>query len=195
MTIFVAGVHGAGKTFVAKPACEKLGLIHATASQLIREERGQASWDGAKVVSEVEQNQLALVSAARRVRASGAKLVLDGHFVLRRAIGDHERLPTEVFRALGCTAVLMIRCPVPVLLERLQARKDKSWSEAELAIFSEAEEEHGTHVARVLNIPMVILDMPSLQEMEACLQRLAELTLVLNRAYRQLIHRYPNGGS
>lgn len=172
MTILVAGVHGAGKTFAAKPACEKLGLIHATASQLIREERGQASWDAAKVVSDVEQNQLALVSAARRVRESGAKLVLDGHFVLRRAAGDHERLSTEVFRALGCTAVLLIRCPVLVLLERLQAREDMSWSEAELAIFSEAEEEHGTHVARALNIPIVILDMPSPQEMETCLQRL-----------------------
>lgn len=175
MTIFVAGVHGAGKTFAAKPACEKLGLIHATASQLIREERGQASWNAVKVVSEVELNQLALVSAARRVQERGAKLVLDGHFVLRRAIGDHERLPTEVFRALGCTAVLMIRCPVPVLLERLQAREDMSWSEAELAIFSEAEEEHGTRVARALNIPIMILNMPSPQEVETCLQRLAEM--------------------
>jgi len=173
MTIFVAGVHGAGKTFAAKPACEKLGLIHATASQLIREERGQVSWDAAKVVSEVEQNQLALVLAARRVRESGAKMVLDGHFVLRRAAGEHERLSTEVFRALGCTAVLLIRCPVPVLLERLQDREDKSWNEAELAIFSEAEEDHGSEVARVLKIPIVILDMPSLHEVETCLQRLS----------------------
>ena len=172
MTIFVAGVHGAGKTFAAKPACEKLGWIHATASQLIREERGQASWNAAKVVSEVEQNQLALVSAARRIRESGAKLVMDGHFVLRRAAGDHQRLSTEVFRAIGCTAVLLIRCPVLVLLDRLQAREDMSWSEAELAIFSEAEEEHGTNVARALNIPMVILEMPNPQEMETCLQRL-----------------------
>jgi adenylate kinase len=172
MTIFVAGVHGAGKTYAAKPACEQLGLIHSTASQLISDERGQASWDAAKVVSDVEQNQLALVSAVRRVRESGAKLVLDGHFVLRRAAGDHERLSTEVFRALGCTAVLLIRCPVLVLLKRLRARNDMSWSEAELAIFSEAEEEHGTHVARALNIPIVILDMPNLQEVETCLQRL-----------------------
>lgn len=37
MIIFVAGVHGAGKTFATKPACQKLGLVHATASQLIKE--------------------------------------------------------------------------------------------------------------------------------------------------------------
>ncbi len=173
MTIFVAGVHGAGKTFAAKPACEKLGLVHSTASQLIREERGQASWDAAKVVSEVEQNQLALVSAVRRIREGGAKLVLDGHFVLRRAVGDHERLSTEVFRALNCTAVLLIRCPVPVLLERLQTRGDRSWSETEIDVFSEAEEEHGIHVATALNIPMVILDAPSPLEVEICLKRLS----------------------
>lgn len=172
MTILVAGVHGAGKTFAAKPACERLGLIHATASQLIREERGQASWDAAKVVSEVEQNQLALVSAARRVLATGKKLVLDGHFVLRRAAGDHERLSVEVFSALSCTAVLLIRCPVPVLLERLHARNDMSWSEVELAIFSNAEEEHGAHVASALKIPMVTLDMPSSGQIETWLQRL-----------------------
>ena len=174
MTIFVAGVHGAGKTFATKPACETLGLTYATASQLIREERGQASWDATKMVLEVDQNQLALVSAVRRVRESGAKLVLDGHFVLRRAARDHERLPIEVFRSLGCTAVLLVRCSVPVLMERLQAREDMSWSETELGIFSGTEEEHGTHIARALKIPMVILDMPSSQEMEACLQRLSK---------------------
>jgi adenylate kinase len=172
MTIFVAGVHGAGKTFASKPACEKLELFYATASQLIRAERGHASWNAAKLVSEVEQNQLALISAAVRIRQSGAKLVLDGHFVLRRAVGDYERLPTEIFHALGCVAVLLVRCPAPVLLERLQARGDISWSETELAVFSQAEEEHGTHVARTLKIPMVVLDMPSSQEMEFCLQRL-----------------------
>lgn len=62
MTIFVAGVHGAGKTFVTEPACQKLGFVHATASQLIREERGHATWDAAKVVSDVDQNQAALIA-------------------------------------------------------------------------------------------------------------------------------------
>lgn len=171
MTVFVAGVHGAGKTFATKPACQKLGLVHATASQLIKEERGQATWDAAKVVSEVDQNQAALISAARRIRESGATLVIDGHFVLRRAPGNHERLPVDVFRALDCSSVLLIRSPVPVLLERLQARQDLSWSEAELTEFSEAEDAHGAVVAEALGIPLKILDAPSAQEVETWLER------------------------
>lgn len=174
MTIFVAGVHGAGKTFATKPACQKLGLVHATASQLIKEERGQTSWDGAKVVSDVDQNQMALISAARRIRESGATLVIDGHFVLRRAPGTHERLSVDVFRALECSSVLLIRCPVPVLLERLHARQDTSWTEAEVADFSKAEDAHSAEVAEVMGIPIKALESPTAQEVETWLERLSK---------------------
>ncbi len=174
MTIFVAGVHGAGKTFATKPACQKLGLVHATASQLIKEERGQATWDSAKMVSDVDQNQTALIVGARRIRESGATLVIDGHFVLRRASGTHERLPVYVFRALECSSILLIRCPVPVLLERLHARQDTSWTEAELAEFSKAEDAHSAEVASVLGIPLKTLDSPTAQEVETWLARLSK---------------------
>lgn len=174
MTIFVAGVHGAGKTFATKPACQKLGLVHATASQLIKEERGQTSWDDTKVVSDVDQNQMALISAARRIRESGATLVIDGHFVLRRAPRSHERLAIDVFRALECSSVLLIRCPVPVLLERLHARQDTSWTEAEVADFSKAEDSHSAEVAQVMGIPLKVLDSPTAQEVETWLERLSK---------------------
>ena len=171
MTIFVAGVHGAGKTFLTKPACQKLGLVHATASQLILEERRQATWDGAKMVSDVDQNQAALISAVRRIRESSATLVIDGHFVLRRAPNIHERLPIDVFRALECSVILLIRSPLPVLLERLHARQDMSWTEAELAEFSKAEDVHSVEVAKVLGLPLKVFDSPSVQEMETWLRQ------------------------
>lgn len=173
MTIFVAGVHGAGKTFATKPACQKLGLLHATASQLIKEERGRTTWDNEKVVSDVDQNQAALISAARRIRESGTTLVIDGHFVLRRAPGEHERLPVEVFRALECSSVLLIRSPVHVLLERLRARQDTSWTVLELAEFDKAEDAHSAEVAGALNIPWKSLYSPTLQEVETWLKQLS----------------------
>ncbi|WP_182345394.1 ATP-binding protein [Comamonas koreensis] len=175
MTIFVAGVHGAGKTFATKPACKNLGLVHATASQLIQEERGQATWDRMKVVSDVDRNQAALISAVRRIRASGSTLVIDGHFVLRRAPGIHERLPIDVFRALECSSVLLIRSPVPVLLERLHARQDMSWSEAELADFNKAEDSHSVEVTEILGIPFKTLDSPSPQEVETWLKQVSKI--------------------
>lgn len=175
MTIFVAGVHGAGKTFATKPACQKLGLLHATASQLIKDERGRTTWDNGKVVSDVDQNQAALISAARRIRESGTTLVIDGHFVLRRAPGEHERLPVDVFRALECSSVLLIRSPVPVLLERLRARQDTSWTDSELAEFDRAEDAHSAEVAGALGIPWKSLDSPSPLEVEIWLKQFSSV--------------------
>lgn len=166
MTIFVAGIHGAGKTFATKDACQKLGLVHATASQLIRAERGQASWNASKIVSDLDMNQIALVKATERIRDRGETLVLDGHFVLRRGPGDHELLSVDVFRSLKCSAVLLIRSPLTVVLDRLRARQDMTWSEVELENFSKAEDAHGAEVASTLGIPFTILDAPSTKDVE-----------------------------
>ena len=71
MTTFIAGIHGAGKTHLAKPAAARLAMTYATASQLIRDERGRASWSMSKVVDELAENQAALVAAVSRVKATG----------------------------------------------------------------------------------------------------------------------------
>lgn len=176
MTIFVGGVHGVGKTFTTKPACAKLGLLHATASKLISEERGLATWDAEKAVSEVSENQAALIAAAKRIGNSGATLVLDGHFVLRRSPGEFERLPVDVFQALDCASILLIRAPVPVLLDRLQARGDRSWRETELRDFSKAEDEHSAYVARLLRTPLQYLDSPKMEDVENWLMTFANGT-------------------
>jgi len=51
-----------------------------------------------------------------------------------------------------------------------------SWSEAELAEFSKAEDVHSAEVADVLGIPLKTLDSPTAQEVEAWLKRLSKDT-------------------
>ena len=63
MIVFVGGIHGVGKTYLGEPVAKTLGVRHATASQLIREERGLQSWGSDKRVSDINDNQRALVSA------------------------------------------------------------------------------------------------------------------------------------
>lgn len=175
MTIFVGGVHGAGKTFLAKPACENLGLVHATASQLIRSERGHASWADDKTVSDVEHNQRALINAVRRVRENGGQLVLDGHFVLRKDIGVHERLEASVFADLECRSVLLVQCDAAAVLERLLLRDGgTNWSIQEVGAFIQAEAAHGALVADRLGVAFVLLTNPTAEEFEAHLLKQSE---------------------
>ena len=161
MTVFVAGIHGVGKTFLCAPVAKQLGIRHVTASQLIREERGLQSWCAEKRVSGVEENQSALISAANRLRSANKKLLLDGHFVLRLPNGEFNEIDTQVFRDLQIGAVLLLEAELDTVIERLKARGDTSWTASELQILAKREEERAYRVSSALDIPFRALHSPS----------------------------------
>jgi adenylate kinase len=167
VTVLVAGAHGAGKTFLAKPAAARLGFRYATASQLIREERGHATWTETRQVTQIDENQIALTKAVARILSGDEKLILDGHLVLRSRPNEHQRIAESVFRDLRCRRIIILTAPAEVLLDRLRARNDQTWTAAELAAFSEAEIQHGERVAATLQIDLVILASPNGDDFDA----------------------------
>jgi adenylate kinase len=152
MIIFVAGIHGVGKTFLGAPVAQQLGIRHATASQLIRKERGLQSWGADKRVSGLDENQAALVSATKRLHSSGQNLLLDGHFVLRGTNGAFNEIDPQVFRDLQIGAVLLLEADTDVVIDRLRVRGDTSWSPMELRTLAAREEAHARHVSSALGI-------------------------------------------
>jgi adenylate kinase len=170
VTVFVAGAHGVGKTFLAKSAAGRLGLRYATASQLIREERGHVTWTETKQVTQIDENQVALARAVSRIIAHGEELLLDGHLVLRTRPNEHQRLAESVFRNLRCRRIIVLTAPVDVLLGRLRARGDETWSVEELAAFSQAEVQHGETVAAQLGIDIVTLSTPCDSDFDAAVK-------------------------
>lgn len=161
MTLFVAGVHAVGKTFVLKPVCKALGVRHATASQLIKEQRGFANWSTSREVDDIDENQSALVAAVRRLEASGDTVVLDGHFVLRKGIGVHEKIGVDTFAQLMIRGVILLEAPSMTIADRLLQRGDTTWDLAELNVFAQKELEHAQEVCQQLEIPLVRLHMPT----------------------------------
>lgn len=161
MIIFVAGIHGVGKTFLGAPAAQQLGIRHATASQLIREERGLQSWGLDKRVSGLDENQAALISATKRLRCRGQRLLLDGHFVLRGTNGEFNEIDPQVFRDLQIGAVLLLEANIDVVIERLGVRGDTSWTSSELRTLAEREETHARRVSSALGIAFRSLHTPS----------------------------------
>ncbi|OLU12789.1 hypothetical protein BVH01_20650 [Pseudomonas sp. PA1(2017)] len=82
MTVFVAGVHGVGKSYLCQQYALEYGVLHESSSGLIRQELSLAQWSADKKVKNVDANQLALRSAVNRINHQGLSLLLDGHFVL-----------------------------------------------------------------------------------------------------------------
>lgn len=168
--VLVAGAHAVGKTYLAKPAAAQVGLRYATASQLIREERGHATWTTTRQVTQIDENQVALVSAVARILDGGEQLLLDGHLVLRSSPNNHQRLAEPVFRGLRCRRIVILTAPIEVLLSRLKARGDETWTADEIAAFSETEVQHGKVVAANLGIPAVVLELPDADRFVAAIK-------------------------
>lgn len=178
--IFLAGVHGVGKGFVGAPVAQSLGVSHFTASQLIREEKGQATWGADKRTSAIDDNQLALIRAVNRVRLTHCNLLLDGHFVLRNAEGTLTLLETEVFRALNLTGVILLTEESQVIASRLAMRDKGEQNVVAISQLLEAESAHAQAVCLELGLPLAVIHAPTEVRVADAIKKLIEFAAMSN---------------
>jgi adenylate kinase len=160
MTVFVAGVHGVGKSYLCEKYAQVCDVLHESASSLIRKEKNQLNWSADKKVSDVDDNQIALASAVRRISEQGRALLLDGHFVLIDPHSNFIRLPSSVFKDLAITGVVLIEASPEVISSRLKNR-DSTQSAVDIAKFVEAEREQAKLVCKEISAALHILHAPS----------------------------------
>lgn len=154
--IFLAGVHGVGKGFIGTHVAKSVGVSHFTASQLIREEKGLATWGTDKKTSEVDDNQLALVRAVNQRRLIHRSILLDGHFVLRDVQGILTPLETTVFRELHLAGVILLTEESNIIASRL-AMRDKGVTDVyAIPELAKAESEHARAVCHELELPLTV---------------------------------------
>lgn len=161
MNVFVAGVWGAGKTYLADRLAPILGMKHRSASQLIREERGSANWAADKRVSNIDENQLLLANAVRRENANGTRLLLDGHFVLRDTKNRLIRLNQNVFESLQLSGVLLIEVPVDIVIHRIAERDHRVVTASNVMEAMDLEEKQCLAVCAALGLRVRRLSQPS----------------------------------
>jgi adenylate kinase len=172
--IFLAGVHGVGKGFIGAPVAQALGVSHFTASQLIREEKGQATWGIDKKTSELDDNQLALIRSIGQKRLKHGSILLDGHFVLRNVQGILNPLETYVFKELRLTGVILLTEESNVIASRL-AMRDKGETDVDaISKLAEAESAHAQVVCRELRLPLVVIYSPTVKSVRDAIERMLQ---------------------
>jgi len=172
MNIFVAGIHGAGKTFLASRAAPNVGLFHTSASKLIREERTSQTWTSDKRVNDVDENQIALAAAIKRHNEQGIRLLLDGHFVLLDQEGEMIYLGADIFASLNLSGVLLVESDVRTVAQRIEERDQRQVSLDHLQAFMEAERNQALKVCAEINIPLTVLLAPSVEKFLASINNL-----------------------
>lgn len=155
--IFIAGVHGVGKSSMCEEFSKEFSAMHKSASQLIREAKEEALEKDTKVVKDIAGNQQLLIDSVSRIRASGRNLLLDGHFALLNADSAPTPLPTDVFSDLAIDGVVVVHDDPSSIAFRMGNRDGKSMGENEIYSLQVLELERSEQVAKELCLPHVKL--------------------------------------
>jgi adenylate kinase len=159
MTVFVAGVHGVGKSFLCQQYANDFSVTYESASGLIRKERAQTDWSTDKRVGDIDSNQIALRVAVQKIITAEQLLLLDGHFVLINDKSEFVALEPSVFQDIGITGVVILEADTEVIASRLAAR-DSSRSAVDIGLFLDRERAQAKRVCQELSVPLHILNQP-----------------------------------
>jgi adenylate kinase len=154
--IFVGGIHGVGKTTICRKAFAPLGYCCMTASSLIAS-YGRLT-DKNKRVDDVQGSQTELIEQLAVERRKHNRLLLDGHFTLLNSQSQIEPIDISVFQEMNPSQLLLVKGDSREISVCLSERDGKKWTISFLKSFQKAEELHALKVARVLNVPLSIVD-------------------------------------
>lgn len=155
--IFVAGIHGVGKTTGCRAVAEELGIPHYSASQVIKGEKASAIEEQSKLVADIDENQRLLIQGVSKL-IQGGRFLLDGHFtVLRELDGGIEAVHVDVFRQLRIEGIVTYKDSPSKIANRMQLRDGVLPPVGLLQSHQNAEIAHAKHVADALSVPLVVL--------------------------------------
>ena len=154
--VFIGGIHGAGKTTVARDLASLLGVPHVSAGALIAEAKGQAA-PTSKAVVNVDKNQALLIEGLQvfRDRAHSGSMLLDGHFTVLNSANEVKIIPVAVFRKIAPVAAILVETADEIVFDRLQARDRQAPPLAVISSLRERERDRGIIVCARLQIPML----------------------------------------
>lgn len=153
--IFLGGVHGTGKTTYSNEILSAYGYNCVSASELIRQYKGEVNIN--KTVSKIEDNQMILLSAIKKYQKENYKVVIDGHFCIINAKGLPENISIEVFKEMKPELLLLAEIPSEQLQKNLNKREEMRIS-VSLNDFVLQEHKQADLVSKEIGIPMKVIN-------------------------------------
>jgi adenylate kinase len=149
--IFIAGVHGVGKSHLCSQIENALGLPIFSASQLIREEK-QAEIDINKKVIDAKENQDHLISALRNIKTDSKIIILDGHFCLFSDEGIIN-IPEKTFDNMPIKSIFVLYDYPENIYKRTKDRDGDSLSVEIISELQKIEIERAKFIANLIKVP------------------------------------------
>lgn len=154
MIILVAGIHGVGKTWHCEHYAHRRGVLHSSATGLVRQVLASVKWSDDRYATNRDRNRQALELALTSIAATGKSMLLEGNVVLMgkrpRALG----IDLAAFERLSLGAIVLLESEPWTVLQRLPASHA---SATQVEVFQQQERDSARAVARHLQIPLMLL--------------------------------------
>ncbi|MFY4767497.1 AAA family ATPase [Aliarcobacter butzleri] len=174
-TIFIAGIHGVGKTFYTTLLTEKSkSFKRISASSLIKED--ESITDENKKVKDIEHNQRVMIKNFLKIReVSDLIFLFDGHFVLLNKDGNICDIGVEIFKPLSFNEIILFIDDVKDIYSRLKLRdSNNDLTVSQLSKMQDQEVLVAKNISKELDIPLHIINLKN-QKKEDILIQLDEI--------------------
>lgn len=150
--IFIAGVHGVGKTFLCNQILNKFSLKTYSASELIEGLKNE-EFKNNKKIKDINSNQHFLLEAVNSIRKKEKVFILDGHFCLLNNKGEITRIPKETFLKISPNAIIILYDTSDNINKRLIKRDNVIYDVNLIESFQEEELKYSLEIAQILQVP------------------------------------------
>lgn len=151
--IFVGGIHGVGKGTICKEISLNTGLIHLTASQVLKWE--EISDSDNKLVKNLNSTQNKLIMGLKKLIKKDKKYLLDGHFSLLNSDGIPSRIDEDTFDQINPKAIAIVIDDIGKIAQRLKVRDDKFYEIEILNELQQMEIEYAKYLSDKYSIPYI----------------------------------------
>lgn len=151
--IFVAGIHGVGKTYLCQRLKESMGVDYFSASQLMDEFKSEKSNSTDKSVKNINNNQGLLLKAIEKYIQPTRLTLLDGHCCLFNSAHEVERIPIETFIGIKPCSVIVLYDEISSIVEKISGRDGVSYDSKILSCFQDEEIKYAREIAQRLRVP------------------------------------------
>lgn len=156
--IFLAGIHGVGKTTLLNRVKESTEIETLAISDLIRSAGNNINISEKRTNDIVNNQQLWVQELYKQNFPQGIKVILDGHLSLLDTNSEIKRLEFSVFEGIEISKVVLKKENPNLIQERLYTRDQYSWDLKLINEFQKVEEQQVTNFCLIRNIPFLIYE-------------------------------------
>jgi adenylate kinase len=152
---FIGGIHGVGKSTICKEICSSIGLVHLSASEVLKWKDINSDVKNKKV-NDIPFTQNLLITNLTRLVSKHECYLLDGHYCLLNKDNQITDVPISTFKEIKPISLNLIVGFTREIKNRLEQRDGKSYSIELVEEMQERELAQARIISASLNVDLNI---------------------------------------